>query len=120
MNIIVGTIAGLLAGIAGAMGLGGGSVLMLWLSLGLGMEQMKAQGINLLFFLPTAAVALIEHSRARLVQWRAALYSAALGLLGAGVGYALASALDKRWLGKLFGALLIIMGIRELFGKKKK
>ena len=41
--------AGLLSGIIGAMGLGGGAVLIIYLSVFTDMPQLKSQGINLLF-----------------------------------------------------------------------
>ena len=40
------------------MGLGGGTVLLIYLSLSAQVPQLTAQGINLLVFIPTAAVAL--------------------------------------------------------------
>ena len=54
---------GVLCGIISGFGIGGGSVLMVWMTAVLAMEQRTAQGINLLYFLPTAAAALIIHIR---------------------------------------------------------
>ena len=54
VSLIVGTALGFLSG----LGVGGGSLLILWLTLVLGMEQGEARTVNLLFFLPAAAVAL--------------------------------------------------------------
>ena len=114
------SVMGLLAGVAGAMGLGGGSVLMLWLTLGLSMGQMEAQGINLLFFLPTAAVALIIHAKSGLVRWKTTLWCAGFGLLGAAGGYLLATVIEEGWLSKIFGGFLIFFGLKELFAKNEK
>lgn len=50
--LIVGTLLGFLTG----LGVGGGSLLILWLTLVLEMPQTAARGINLLFFLPSAAI----------------------------------------------------------------
>lgn len=55
---------GLGAGIVSAWGVGGGTLLLVLLTLVLHVEQRTAQGINLLFFLPTAAAALLSHARA--------------------------------------------------------
>ena len=55
---IIKIIAGLLSGIIGGMGLGGGAVLLIYLKLFENLNQIKAQGINLLFFIPIAAVAI--------------------------------------------------------------
>ena len=57
--ILVGTVLGFLSG----MGIGGGSLLILWLTGVLAMEQRAAQGINLLFFLPAAIAAILFHGR---------------------------------------------------------
>lgn len=46
--LIVGTVLGFLTG----LGVGGGSLLILWLTLALEMPQTAARGINLLFFCP--------------------------------------------------------------------
>ena len=43
-------LAGLFSGIIGAMGLGGGAVLIIYLSVFTDMPQLEAQGINLIFF----------------------------------------------------------------------
>ena len=51
-SVFVGTILGALAG----LGVGGGSLLMLWLTVVIGMEHGQARGINLLFFLPAAGI----------------------------------------------------------------
>ena len=55
--IVVGTLLGFLSG----LGIGGGSLLVLWLTAVLSMEQRMAQGINLLFFLPAALVSCLFH-----------------------------------------------------------
>ena len=111
------SLAGLLAGMAGAMGLGGGSVLMLWLTLGLSMEQMRAQGINLLFFVFTGAIALIIHAKSGMIDWRKSLWCALFGLAGAGGGYLAATLIGGTWLSRLFGGFLLVFGLREIFAK---
>ena len=50
---------GLGAGILSAWGVGGGTLLLLVMTLLLGVDQRTAQAVNLVFFLPTAASALI-------------------------------------------------------------
>ena len=50
MNISA-LLAGLFSGILGSMGLGGGGILIIYLSLFTATEQLKAQGINLIFFI---------------------------------------------------------------------
>lgn len=115
---LIASLAGLLSGMAGAMGLGGGSVLLLYLTLWAGVPQLQAQGINLLFFIPNAIVALLIHSRSGLVQWRTALTCAAGGLIGAAGGFLLAEKISGGGLGKVFGIFLLVLGVRELFSRK--
>ena len=50
--LIIGTILGFLTG----LGVGGGSLLILWLTFATHAQQDVARGINLLFFLPSAVV----------------------------------------------------------------
>ena len=60
---IIPLLCGLGAGILSAWGVGGGTLLLLVMTLVLDVDQRTAQGINLLFFLPTAASALWCHAR---------------------------------------------------------
>ena len=69
MNIAA-LLAGLFSGILGSMGLGGGGVLIIYLSLFTETEQLKAQGINLLFFIPIAAASVIIYSLKGLIKWK--------------------------------------------------
>ena len=69
MNIIA-LLAGLLSGIIGAMGLGGGAVLIIYLTLFAETKQLQAQGINLLFFIPIALVAVLIYSKKKQIKWK--------------------------------------------------
>ena len=62
LSFLIAIAAGLVCGVLSGFGIGGGSLLMVWMTAVLSMEQKAAQGINLLYFLPTAAAALIFHS----------------------------------------------------------
>ncbi|MGI6269134.1 MAG: TSUP family transporter [Candidatus Howiella sp.] len=116
---MMGFIAGLLAGAAGAMGLGGGSVLLIYLTLMAGTPQLEAQGINLVFFLPCAVVALLFHLKSGLLK-RRTLPCILTGLLGAALGTFLAGSVGEVLLRKLFAALLLLLGGREIFAKSAK
>lgn len=56
-------LCGLGAAVISAWGVGGGTLLLLVMTLFLGVDQRTAQGINLLFFLPTALSALLCHRK---------------------------------------------------------
>ena len=113
-------IAGLFSAVAGALGLGGGGVLVLYLTLGMHMPQLRAQGMNLLFFLPCALVSILMNWKKKLIHWKSVIPMALGGLAGVGLGTWLAGMIKGEWLGKLFGGFLLIVGLIELFGKPKK
>ena len=62
-------LAGLVCGVLSGFGIGGGSLLMVWMTAVLSMDQKAAQGVNLLYFLPCAACALIFHIKNRQIVW---------------------------------------------------
>lgn len=108
-----------------ALGMGGGGVLLIYLTAFQGMEQFTAQGINLIFFLPIAAVSLTLHIRAKLVDWRLGLLLLPAGIAGVFLGASLAGRLPDELLRRLFAGLLAVIGLRELWGalrpqKRKK
>ena len=113
-------LAAFFSGFAGSLGFGGGGVLVLYLVLSLGEEQITAQGINLLFFIPCAALSTVVYSFKKLIDWKTVLAAAAGGLPGVLLGSWLLRSMDPLWPGKIFGAFLLIMGLKELFAKQKK
>lgn len=110
-------IVGFLTGVLASMGLGGGFILVVWLTLAEGVDQRAAQGINVLFFLPIALIALIMHLKNGLVN-KAVVKSMILGgLIGAVVGTIGAQLIGNGLLRKLYALFLLAFGLRELFGK---
>lgn len=111
VTLIVGAVLGFLAG----LGVGGGSLLILWLTMVLGMDQNMARGINLLFFLPSAAIACLFRWKQGCIPWKQILPAILTGCIAAGVFSWIGTMLDMELLKKLFGGLLILTGLRELF-----
>ena len=109
----VGTVLGFLSG----LGIGGGSLLILWLTLVLGMEPAIARGINLLFFLPAATVACFFRWKQGCSQWKLLLPAILGGCSSAALCSLLSLGMDMELLKKLFGGLLIVTGLRELLYK---
>ena len=101
------------AAILSALGMGGGGILLVYLTAFAGVDQLKAQGINLVFFLPTAIAAVLLHLKNRLVKWRVALPVILTGLGGVWAGYELAGYIDQKLLSKAFSVFLLVVGIRE-------
>lgn len=118
-GFLIACAAGLVCGVISGFGIGGGSVLMVWLTAVLSLPQRTAQGINLLYFLPAAAAALILHAKNRQVEWRAVLPAALAGCAAAGLLSSLAVRMEAELLRKIFGGFLIIIGLSELFKKTK-
>lgn len=116
MSALLAGVAGLVCGVLSGLGIGGGTLLMVWMTAVMDMEQRMAQGINLLYFLPTAACALIFHIKNRLICWRVVLPAAITGCLSAAGAALLATAIDASLLRKLFGGFLILVGLTELLG----
>ena len=110
----LGILAGLLCGILSGMGLGGGSLLIVWLTAAAGLGQRTAQGINLLYFLPTAFAAAVVHIRRGQVDFNAAVPAMLAGALSAALGALLARRMDVALLRTLFGVLLLFTGVTEL------
>ena len=107
-------LAGLVCGVLSGFGIGGGSLLMVWMTAVLSMDQKAAQGVNLLYFLPCAACALIFHIKNRQIVWPA--------VWPAAVGSEMCIRDSAETLRKLFGGFLILVGLSEVFlkGLKKK
>ena len=114
--VIMGTVLGFLSG----LGVGGGSLLMLWLTLGMGMAQTEARVINLMFFIPSAAVACLFRWKQGRLKVTKILPAVVAGSMAAAVFTLLGQQLDTSLLKKLFGGLLISTGIREVLYKPKE
>ena len=119
VTVILPVLAGFLAGIAGSMGLGGGSVLIIYLTVFAGVEQLAAQGINLIFFLPTAAVAVFVYSKKGIIKWRKILPVMVLGAVGTLITGFWVGQLKAALIKKIFGFVIAVYGAFELFRRGK-
>ncbi len=112
-------VVGVLAGIVSGMGIGGGTILIPALLFLQDMNQQQAQGINLIYFVPTAVIALITHIRNKKIEVKAVKSIVLTGLIGAAIGAFLAVKMDATLLRKFFGGFLLFMGLSEVFHKAK-
>ena len=106
--------AALFSGMAGGMGLGGGAVLITVLTLFLNMPQKQAQVINLIYFVPTAVIALTDHIKNKRIEKNILPPMTAAGVMGCIIGAFAAMLLSGGILRRMFGLFMLIMGIREL------
>ena len=104
-----------LSGIIGSMGMGSGTVLIIYLTVFANYEQTTAQGINLLFFIPCAIYSIVSYARQKMINTKPLLKLVLFGLIGAAGGYAVLSFMPSGLLGKLFGAFLIALAVKEIF-----
>ena len=115
-EIIVGAVLGFLSG----LGVGGGSLLILWLTLIQAVDPTVARGINLLFFLPCALIAAIFRWKQGSLPLKKIYPAILTGCASALVFSAVGTRLNTAILKKLFGGLLMITGIREFFYKPNR
>ena len=114
MNWLWYALIGLAAGVISGLGIGGGAVLIPALGILMTMGQREAQHINLLFFLPTAALALRVHIKNGNIEKQVLLKLTLFGVLGAAAGALLAVNIDPAFLRKGFAAFLLCMAAYEL------
>ena len=114
---LIAALAGAVTGVLSGFGVGGGSLLLIYMTSFAGVPQTLAQGVNLLYFLPTAATALPAHFKNGYVEKKALLPAIAAGLVCSALTAWIATALDVDLLRKCFGGFLILIGLRELFKK---
>lgn len=119
MNILT-IIAGFLSGVIASMGMGGGAVLLIYLVVFAGAEQLAAQGINLAFFIPIGILSIIIYAKKGKMHFKTVLPFAAFGLLGAAIGIFVSKSIDSKWLRIAFAVFLIFLGIKEFFSKTCK
>ena len=116
LAIIVGAVLGFLAG----LGVGGGSLLILWLTLVLEIPTDMAAGINLLFFVPTAITASLFRLKQGKLDFRRILPAILAGMTTAAILTLVSRNCDTEVLRKPFGLLLLATGIRELCYRPRK
>ena len=117
MNWLIAALAGAVTGVLSAFGVGGGSLLLIYMTTFAGLAQDLAQGINLIYFLPAAATALPAHFKNGYVEKKALLPALCAGLICSALAAWAATALDAELLRKCFGGFLILIGLRELLRK---
>lgn len=118
-NWILPLIVGAATGVLSGFGVGGGTLLLVYMTAFAGVEQRLAQGINLLYFLPAGLMALPAHVKNGYIEKPALLPAIGAGLACAALAAWAATAVDVGLLKKCFGGFLIAVGLTEVFGRKK-
>lgn len=120
MDIIILIIGGFLSGAVGSLGVGGGGVLIVFLTMFLQMSREDAAGINLIFFIPIALFSVIIYLKQKQIEIKKALILIIPGLIGSVLGVYLSGVIDTSLLSKIFGAILIAISLKTLFSKSEK
>ncbi|MCI8848830.1 MAG: TSUP family transporter [Oscillibacter sp.] len=113
-------LCGLGASVISAWGVGGGTLLLLVMTLFLGVDQRTAQGVNLLFFLPTAASALFCHAKGGYLDKPTLKAAVPAAVAAALAGAWISNAVDVELLRKPFGVYLLLSGVSLLWPQKEK
>lgn len=118
VDLLLPVALGATTGVLSGCGVGGGTLLLLWLTLGAGMDQFRAGGVNLVYFIACAAPAVWGHARQGLPVKKAVWRCIAAGVPACVLGALLAGWMDLSLLRRVFGVFLLAVGVREMFQKK--
>ena len=110
--------AGVFVAALAGLGVGGGGLLVIYLTMFKNTEQVEAQGLNLLFFVAAGAASLFIHAKKRKLDYKNIILIIICGAAGAVIGSLLANIIDGEFIKKIFGGFLITSGITEFFWKK--
>ena len=114
MNYIIPIIAGFLSGLIGSMGFGGGGILIIYLVIFTNTQQITAQGINLVFFIPCATLATIIYFVKKQIDFKPILPIITGGITGVILASYFLRFIKSAWLSNVFAVFLIIMGITSI------
>ncbi len=119
MSIAIAVLIGALTGVLSGLGVGGGTLLLLWMTAVMGMDQARAGGVNLLYFIACALPAVFGHIKNGLIEKRAVFWCVVLGPPACIAGAFLAAGMDTELLKRLFGGFILAIGLREIFYRQK-
>ncbi|MCM1329020.1 MAG: sulfite exporter TauE/SafE family protein [Ruminococcus sp.] len=111
--------AAFFTGIFASLGVGGGMILIIYLTVFAGFDQLSAQGINLIYFIPIAALSVAIHTKNKLIEWKKIVPSIIIGVIFAAGGTYAAEKIGSPALKKIFAIFILLIGIKELLYKPK-
>ena len=113
-------LTGIISGIVSGTGMGGGTILILILSVFMGIDQHVAQATNLIFFVPTSITAIITTMKEKLIDWKIGIPVAMSGIIGAIFGAKISVTMNVKYLKKYFGIFLILITTYEIYSLRKQ
>ena len=111
IEILIGFISGIVSG----TGMGGGTILILCLSIFLGINQKIAQATNLIFFIPTSIAAIYINIKQKNINFKTSKTIILWGIIGAVIGATIAKNMNTEILKKSFGIFLAFVAIHEIY-----
>lgn len=108
-------VIGIASGMVAALGMGGGTILILLLGIFTELEQHVIQGSNLIFFIPTSIVAIIMNIKNKTINYKNAVTIIISGIIGAIVGCKISFMVENNNLRKYFGIFLLGIAIFEIY-----
>jgi len=111
LAVIFGTISGIVTG----LGMGGGTILILLLSLFMNLEQHIAQATNLVFFIPTSIAAILTNLKQKNIDLKLAMKISAFGIIGAIIGAVISNNMSSEKLKKYFAIFILIIALHEIY-----
>ena len=111
LEVLIGFISGIISG----TGMGGGTILILLLSIIMGLDQHASQATNLVFFVPTAIAAIFISLRKKNIDVKLGITIVIVGVVGATIGAIISSKMNVNLLRKIFGVFLLIIAIYEIY-----
>ena len=111
----VGLVAGFLSGL---IGIGGGVVIVPILVYFLSMDQKAAQGTTLfMFMLPIGFLGVYNYYKAGQIDVKSAMIMCITFIIGSYYGSKTALTMDTKLVKQVFGAMIILMGIKMVLNK---
>ena len=111
IEIIFGFIAGIFTG----MGMGGGTILILLLSIFMNFNQHLAQATNLVFFIPTSISSIVMNIKQKNIDFKLARSISIFGVIGAIIGANISKNINSILLRKVFAIFILVIAIYEIY-----
>lgn len=111
LNIIVGFLVAMLMG----MGVGGGGLFVIFLTLCLNYGQINAQGTNLVFFIIAILASFFIHIRKRSLNYKQIILMSVIGSIGSIIFSGLVNYVSPEIPRKMLGGLLILGGGASIY-----
>ena len=111
----MGFLIGILSGITTALGVGGGTILILFLTIFLRLDQKTSQAINLFCYIPAAIICIFLNIKNKNIIFKNIHLIVLFGIIGSIIGSFVSKNIDSQILKKLFGIFLIMLAISEIF-----